>query len=483
MPVTMRLPLSWILRLRYFSSAEPERLPTTAPSPGPVPDPGKQKPPLPGWTAALLLLSGFAVGLGLYQALQGGGTRQVAAAETTLISTVAAEKTTFTKSIRIGGTVGATNFAMIRAPRMQGGKDRGSGSALTIQSLAEPGSIVQEGDIVAEFESKRTQDVLDGYESDLAQTKAKVGTRKAETLIATETLRQDFRTTKSEAEKAELDLLTAEVRSAIQAEIFALLAQEGRASGEQLEEEVRLQEIANQAESRSLEISVEQDRKRMERTRGDLERMKIRTPVAGLVVIETTFSRGNFQQAATGDQLNAGSYFMRVVDLSNMAVLANLNQADSQMVRLGALVRVQLDAYPDSTFDGRVSSVGAMAVTGGGGSRRGPPGSRGSRAEWIKQVPVEIEILGADERIKPDLSASADVIVEELEDVLVIPRAALGTSGEATIVHVQQGDDFIERKVVVGSLSDTQAVILSGLREGEGIAAQTLARETRVAGR
>ncbi len=484
MPATTRLPLSWILRPHFFSSAEPDRLPTPLPGSGPVPAPdsGEQKPHLPAWAAALLLLGGFAVGLGIYQSLRGGGTQQVAAAETTLIGTVAAEKTTFTKSIRLGGTVGATNFAMIRAPRMQGGKDRGGGSSLTIQSLVEPGNIVQKGDIVAEFESKRTQDVLDGYQSDLAQTKAKVGTRKAEILIATETLRQDFRTTRSEAQKSELDLLTAEVRSEIQAEIFALLAQEGRASSAQLEQEVRLQELANQAESRSLEISVEQDRKRMDRTRGDLERMKIRTPVSGLVVIETMYSRGGFQQAAAGDQVYAGSYFMRVVDLSNMAVFANLNQADSQMVRLGAPVRVQLDAYPDVTFDARVSAVGAMAVTGGG-RRRGPPGSRGSRAEWIKQVPVEIEILGTDERIKPDLSASADVIVEELDDVLVIPRAALGTSAEATIVWVQQDEDFVEREVAVGSLSDTQAVILSGLGEGEVIAAQTVARDTEVASR
>lgn len=221
----------------------------------------------------------------------------------------------------------------------------------------------------------------------------------------------------------------------------------------------------------------------MERTRGDLERMKVRTPVAGLVVIETTFSRGNFQQAAAGDQLNAGAYFMRVVDLSNMAVFASLNQADSQMVRLGAPVRVKLDAYPDVTFDGRLSSVGAMAVTGGGGSHRGPPGARGSRTEWVKQVPVEIEILGSDERIKPDLSASADVIVEELEGALVVPRAALRTSGRATVVYVQRDDDFFEREVTVESLSDTQAVISSGLREGEVIAAQTLLRESAVVSR
>ena len=474
MESVVRLPLSWPLRPVFFSSSQPAELPAPEPGQGPelVPDPGEDTPHFPGWAAGVLVVLGVLVGLGIYQSLRGGAAEQ-AAAVPTVVPTVAAEKTKFTRSIRIGGTIGATNFAMIRAPRMEGGRDRGGGGSLVIQTLAEPGSVVAKGDIVAEFESKRTQDMLDTYESTLAQTRAEAGTRKAEILIATETLRQDYRTTRSEAEKSELDLQTAEVRSAIQAEIFDLLAQEGRASSAQLEGEVRLQELANEAEIRSLDITVEQDRKRMERTKADLEKMRVRTPVGGLVVIETMFSRGNFQQAAPGDQVYGGSYFMRIVDLSNMAVFAQLNQADSQMVQLGVPVKVQLDAYPDVSFDARVRSVGAMAVSGGGG-RRGPPGSRGSRAEWIKQVPVEIEILENDERIQPDLSASADIIVEEQDDVLVVPRASIGMSGDAMVVWVEQEDGFVEREVELGSLSDTRAVVLAGLQEGDLIASQPI---------
>ena len=488
MPAFAQTPRSWLSLPRFFSSAEPQPLdaPGRAPGPEAVPDPQQGKPGLPGWGIGLAIVAGIAVGISAYQYVRGSGTHQ-ATATPTAVATVAAKKSDFTRSIRIGGTVGATNFAMIRAPRMRGGRDRGGGggggSSLTIQTLAEPGSIVQAGDVVAEFESKQTQDQLDTFASNLAQTRAQAGTRKAEILIAAETLRQDYRTTKSEAEKAALDLQTAEVRSEIQAEIFALLAQEGRESTAQLQREVELQEAANEAESRSLDLTVEQDRKRLERTVADFEKMKIRTPVGGLVVIETMFQRGNFQQASPGDQIYGGAFFMRVVDLSRMAVYANLNQADSQMVRLGVPVKVRLDAYPEVVFDGRVSAVGAMAVSGGGGGggRRGPPGSSGSRADWIKQVPVEIEILARDERIQPDLSASGDVIIDERENVLVVPRAALSDSGEASIVWVQDGDQFVQREVEIGAVSDTEAEILAGLSEGELVAAQPIANEPELA--
>ena len=466
-----------------FAASQAQPAAGGEPQPGPkvVPEPGDDKPSTPGWVMALAALVGIVLGVGVYQSLQGRADSP-AAVTPTAVATVAAEKSDLTRSIRIGGTVGATNFAMIRAPRMQGGRDRGGGAGLTIQALAEPGTIVQAGDVVAEFESKRTQDQLDTYASMLAQTRALAGTRKAEILIATETLRQNYRTTRSEAEKSELDLQTAEVRSAIQAEIFDLLAQEGRASSSQLENEVRLQEVANAAEARSLEITVQQDQKRMDRTVADLDKMRIRTPVGGLVVIETMYSRGNFQQASAGDEVFGGAQFMRIVDLSNMAVYCELNQADSQLVRLGAPVKVRLDAYPDVEFDGRVSAVGAMAVSGGGGGgRRGPPGSRGSRGEWLKQVPVEVEILETDERIKPDLSASADVIIDQVEDVLVVPRAALAVMDGAAFVWVQDGDEFVQREVETGSVSDTEAMILSGLSEGELVAAQPMVAEPELA--
>ena len=474
-------PQGWFSR---SSAPEPSADPQPETGPQAVPAPEKPKPKLPNWMAALLLLCGVIAGYSTYQILQSSGASQSGAAKSTTLQTVTVERTDFQRKVRIGGTSGATNFAMIRAPRMQGGLDRGGGSSLTIETLAEPGSIVQAGDVVAQFESKRTSDTLETFASALAQTKAQVAARKANMIIATETLQQNFVNALSEAKKAKFDLQTAEVKSAIQAEILALLAAESDSSSIQLEEEYRLQQIANIAESRSLEISIEQDKKRKDRTEADFGKMVIRSPVSGLVVVETIFQRGTFAQTSPGDQVHSGSYFMRVVDLSNMAVFASLNQVDSQSIQIGSKVNIQLDAYPDVVFEGRVSSVGAMAVSGSsGGGSRGPPGSTGSRDQWVKQIPVQVEILSTDERIMPDLSASADIIIEQLDDVLVIPRAAVKMSSERYLVWVMQDNRLVEREVALGPISDTEAVVISGLNEGEQIAALAEINTTMIAQR
>lgn len=430
-------------------------------------------PKLPRSTVIVLVLLGAAMGLGIYQASDRTPERTTAS-QPAEVALHEVQRGRFESRLRAGGTVGAVNFAMIRAPRMRGGRDRGGGGSLTIQTLAEPGAIVQKGDVVASFEARRTADIMDDYESRLAQTKRKTASNKASLMISSETLRQNLLKAQSDAQKAALDLQTAEVKSKIQAEILALQTDQHRATAKQLEQEVQLTAIADKAYTRSLDIDVEKDLRRLERTASDLEKMNLRTPVGGLVVIESMFRRDSTAQTSAGDQVNPGSYFMRIVDLSKMAVFASINQADAQLVEIGTPAEVRLDAYPDAVFEGRVSSIGAVAAAvGSSGGGRGPRGgSRSSGGQWVKQVAVEIEILSEDERIKPDLSASADILIVATDDAVVVPRAAVGTSADGEIVWVQRGERFDERPVEIGMQSDTEVTVLSGLSAGEVIAAQ-----------
>lgn len=445
------------------------------PGDGPVrvpvrPDPD---PKLSRSTVIVLALLGAAMGLGIYQALD-GTPEPTTTSQTTEVALHEVQRGRFESRLRAGGTVGAVNFAMIRAPRMRGGRDRGGGGSLTIQSLAEPGTIVQRGEVVASFEARRTADIMDDYESRLAQTKRRTASNKASLMISSETLRQNLLKAQSDVRKAALDLRTAEVKSQIQAEILALQTDQHRATAKQLEHEVQLTAIADAAYTRSLEIDVEKDSRRLERTASDLEKMNLRTPVSGLVVIESMFRRDSTAQTSAGDQVNPGSYFMRIVDLSKMAVYASINQADAQLVEIGSPAEVRLDAYPDAVFEGRVASIGAVAAAvGSSGGGRGPRGgSRSSGGQWVKQVAVEIEVLNEDDRIKPDLSASADILIAAADDAVVVPRAAVGTLADGPVVWVQQGERFDERPVEIGMQSDTEVTVLSGLSAGEVIAAQ-----------
>ncbi len=454
-----------------------------APGPVPVPDQELAERSMPRGAMWILALAGVAIGVGIYSATQSQPS-QPSTSASKAIATVTVEEKQFESTIRAGGTVGAVDSALIRAPRMRGGRDRGGGggggggggTALTIESLATPGSIVQKGDVVAAFESRSTEDMMDTFRSNVAQVRRRSTSQKASLLISAETLRQELHKARADAAKAKLDLRTSEVKSKIQAEILALQAEQQEAAADQLEDEVRLSEIADNATERTLDIDVQLADNRLERTSFDLDKMVIRTPVSGLVVMETMMQRNTPSQAAAGDQVYPGAYFLRIVDLSRMAVFAHLNQADAQLIQIGAPAGVRLDAYPGAVFEGRVASMGAMAVGAGssGGGRGSRGSSRSSGGQWVRQVPLEIEILSDDERIKPDLSASGDIRIAFSDAALVVPRSALGDSDGRKVVWVLEDDRFVVRPIEVGLLSDTEATVVSGLRAGEVISSQPI---------
>ena len=455
-----------------------------------VPPPERQQGPLSRKATAALVVVGLMIGLGIYGALATSNTTAGPAAAA-LVRTVPVELKTFESTLRVGGTVGAVNFAVVRAPRMRGGRDRGGGgggggssSSLTIATLAEAGSMVEAGEVVAEFESKRVIDILDTYRSMLAQTRRRTASRTASLISAAAVLEQRHKQALADADKAKLDLRSAEVRSRIQAEILALMVEQTDAAARQLTEELRLSRLADRAERRVAEIDVEREERRLDRSETDLEKMRMKTPVDGLVVIEPMFQRDGFSQASAGDTVNPGATFLRIVDLSDMALYADVNQADAQAIVLGAPASIRLDAYPDVAFEGRVSAVGAMASagqsSGGGGGRGGRRGSSGGSGAWVRQVSVKVQITSEDERIMPDLSASADLVLESRDSSIVIPRSALASVDGRQVVWVEEDGLFAEREVVVDRLSDIEAVVASGLREGELIAEQPVTDPERL---
>ena len=186
--------------------------------------------------------------------------------------------------------------------------------------------------------------------------------------------------------------------------------------------------------------------------------MLFRSPIGGLLVLNTIFRGGDFAQVQEGDQLSPGQPFAKVVDSRTMQIESSVNQAESQTVRLGQTARIHLDAFPNLEFTGKVISIGALGVSGG------------SSAYWIRKVPLQILIQGSDPQLIPDLSASADLQLAAPQEGLLVPLEALGSPATETTVSVRSGSGWKEVAVNVASRTNTMAIITSGLRPGDEVA-------------
>ncbi len=462
------------------------------PAPEPAPPvrtaplgPAPKKPPRRWSILVLLLLITVSVVVWNVRRRQqtGGAGKGVPAARTVKVFAGSFEQT-----LRVSGTIGAKNFAAIIAPQMRGdgragpgggssspggggpggggGGQRGGGGSpnqLILMKLAAAGTHVQKGDVIATFDSQWELDRLDNFKAQVSQDQAIVDKRKAEITIEDETEQQLVRTARADSEKAKLDLQTAEVRSAIDAEKLKLAVEETAARYKQMGDEVRLKKLSQEAELRSLEVQVQQDQHNVDRRVRNIERMTLRAPIDGLVVMQSIFRSGQFGQVQEGDQVFPGQYFMQIVDLSQMVVNGTVNQVDSHSLVLGQKATVRLEAYPDLALPGRVTSVGAMA----GGGARGFRGS--SRDLFVKQIPVRFSIDSRDNRVIPDLSASAAVVLHREEKALQIPRDAVVEENDKAFVKIPQPEGFQKREIQVGRKNGTHYMVLAGLQEGDEI--------------
>jgi HlyD family secretion protein len=323
--------------------------------------------------------------------------------------------------------------------------------------------MVKKGEVVAEFDRQYQETRLDDFRSSVEQGETNMRKVDVELEVTRKARELNIEQARAAVERAKLDIKTTPVLSQIQAEVLKLQLEEAEAQLQRLLSEVKFQQISEQAQRRNTEISMEQSRKELQMAERNIDRMSMTAPMDGMVVLQQTFRSGEMVQIKEGDQLMSGQMFMQIVDPTSMVVSASVNQADVELIRVGAVARLHFDAYPGLELPGRVVSIGAMTKTGG------------QRADFVKEIPVYIKVEGADSRIIPDLSVSADVVIEEAREQILVPLESVRRDGDGgePYVFVRTAAGFEKRRVELGLTSNVKAAVKSGLREGETVAVET----------
>jgi hypothetical protein len=357
--------------------------------------------------------------------------------------------------LRVSGTTSARNFTSITAPEMRGPD---SGRNLVLMKLTGAGTVIKKGDLIAEIDAQPIKDHVADLDATVVQADADIKQRKAEQAIEMENLRQSARAAKADWEKAKLDNKAQEIRMPIDQELLKLSVEETEATFKQLQAELATLAEKQKAEIRILEYTRDRHAHHRDRHRRDITKFTVHAAIGGLLVMEPIWRAGDMGQIQEGDQLSPGQPFAKIVDTRSMQVEAQINQSESELVHVGQTARVNFDAFPGLHLSGKVQSVGAMGV---GGWREN---------YYLRTIPVRIAIEESDSRVIPDLSASADVMLDRKDAVLIAPREAVEAEGSRHIVYVRRGDRFEPRDVRLGEGNNTQVEILAGLQAGDEIA-------------
>lgn len=422
----------------------------------PLPRPAVEPPPPSSRISKLLFSLGLIVigGIAIYYLLSGRQKAADKASANAAIQTAKVQRATVESRIRLTGSTSARTFANVVAPTQRGPD---AGQTMVLLKLVSSGKFVNKGDVVAEIDPQSIKDHLDDTIAGLRDKENDIKKRIVQQELDMENLQQSLRRAKATLDKARLDLRTNDIRTDIDRELLTLAVEEADAAYKELLLDVPQKLTAQKAELRILQITKKMEDMHVERHTIDLSRYVVRAPMSGMVVIQTINRPGGDQvMLAVGDRVNPGQPMMKIIDTKTMQVEGTINQAQSSFFRVGQSANVKLDAFPGSNYPARVYTIGALATAGGRNAQY-----------FIRNVPVRIQIASPDEKVLPDLSAAADVLLGREENSLTVPVSAIREEAGHEVVYVRNETGFDRRHVEAGLSDGIVVTIREGLKEGE----------------
>jgi HlyD family secretion protein len=211
--------------------------------------------------------------------------------------------------------------------------------------------------------------------------------------------------------------------------------------------------LISEADFEERRTAYEVARSQLEQSEDDLAKTRIYTPIAGRVV-RVEVEEG--ETVVMGTMNNAGTVMFTVGDLSAMQAEIYVDETDVAKVALGQPAVVTLDAMPEVEFEAKVSAIGYM-----------PSSDSDAVSADVTEFEVVLDLLSADARLRPGMTAQAEITTDQREGVITCPLQALGKNEvEGKVrdtVFVLDGDRVKVAPVKLGISDGTYAEITEGL--------------------
>jgi RND family efflux transporter MFP subunit len=224
----------------------------------------------------------------------------------------------------------------------------------------------------------------------------------------------------------------------------------GSASRQELEEVTAVHtghetEVAA-ARQRLLLLGLSSERvSRLEGASQVVSEITVTAPADGLVIARS---------ANPGQVINAGQELFVVTDLSTVWIIGDLYERDFPLVRVGLPATITLPSMPDRTLKGRVAYI----------DPRVDPAARTAK--------VRVEVPNRSGDLRLGMFVNMSIQTGTTERMTVVPRAALQTIGDRSVVYVPaEGEEgkFVERTVKLGPPAGEFVPVLSGLKPGDKV--------------
>jgi HlyD family secretion protein len=299
--------------------------------------------------------------------------------------------------------------------------------------------------------------------------------RATETLVWTEKLYKKNYVSGNELDADKLAVTSKEIAKASAKEELRLFKQytlpkeaeqrfadyvESRRDLERVNARARSQIAQAEADRKSKEASYDVENKRLEELRTMVKKGTILAPRPGRVVYSSTTDPWHRMRnpIRAGARLSQNQAIIIMPDLSTLAARVNIHETDIQKIQLGQRAVVTVEALPGKPIQGTVVTISPVAS---------------SAQAWlnpeIKVYETDVKLNQLPNGLTPGMTATAEIIVAELKDIIYVPVEAVTTVGGKRVCAVKGPKGSELRPIETGYFTDKYVEVKSGLKEGEAV--------------
>lgn len=223
-------------------------------------------------------------------------------------------------------------------------------------------------------------------------------------------------------------------------------------------ENARTQAQVAEQELQAARFAVQQAQAALSESRDHLSKTTIVAPMSGRV------TRLNIEQGETavvGTMNNPGSLLLTIADLSVMEAKVEVDETDIPGLTVGDSAAVKVDAFPGQIFPGRVTRIGNSSI------RLAAAGGQSSDQQSV-DYEVVITLDNPPAELRPDLSATAEIVTETRANALSVPILALTVrDAEGKKFRVDPGNKGAPKGAVRGREDEEEVEGVFVVREGK----------------
>lgn len=183
----------------------------------------------------------------------------------------------------------------------------------------------------------------------------------------------------------------------------------------------------------------------------------ITAPISGKVsnlgIIENAIVGSSSSSSDSDSDSSSSVSILSISNSESLEVVIAVNEVDISSIKEDQIATLTFDAIPDKTYTGHVSNIDYIGTT----------------TQGVTTYDVQIILDKTDEAMRPGMSASASIMTERKDNVLLVPSSAVQTQNGQSVVNVIRNGQTTAVTVTTGISNDVETEITGGLEKGDTI--------------